>query len=826
MEPKESAFRIGLATSALLASCAPKPEVNTKDNLLNEPPPIVNPLPKEFVSSFPSKGIKDYSLAKEDSYLKELTEWTNLPDTEEDVGIAEQEEEPFPLDRLDFPNLSEYYLSSVEDMEDGEILEVNEYTLLYLIPLNLDETIAPARKIEQIVVKPGMNFEIAQNRVLVNKNGDRVEVSMLANTFGGKNFVVGVVNNATIDGSRTQFLTNNDDIEHISTYVVTGDTAYPNKVSNVLKSLVHVMKNGQLKAGEEYSYISMIGLDNIGILKEYDYGKNSSDTALLAGGVCASVTGISSLFSQVDGVNIGRLGIGRWTHPTPDTQYAQGPFSPRREDVDAAISINNITEERYDFTWEMKRDGYIAIDAQLFPTGIAYDETDDKGLGNTSDVGAIISYSFTEKEPIGQKEELQNLLEEHRDFRESQHQDPLPLQEQLINNKYSVDSTTKQAIDLLFLTQKKEDGGYFNEEILDIFKWEEKGMKVIDVQREKEMVIAEVIQPTMFYSVDLHENAFVMKKNHYGFFEESLIDKGTIEILEKKLILAQDGSSVVLGILHYEGDATKIGAVILEARDSDGTERYFVSYKQGSEVESFTPISSKTGTLKHEVIGEIEKIADYIYNPEDLTRVEKYMLDNSVIESVFELKVELDEYSDDNSLLVSEYLKGTNWYESILSKVGEEQIKQIIQIPNTVQIKGQPLQCVAFVKIMAAAYPELNVPDVFTPYQGYAKEIVPHILKPSEEIQTLPLWYGAVEITGSNIPVESYDSGDVFVTIGGEYGHTGVVLAKYKDDLDEWFLIVADSNRTFDGRIRVFVVDKYNINKMFGTEYMFIIRSK
>lgn len=371
-------------------------------------------------------------------------------------------------------------------------------------------------------------------------------------------------------------------------------------------------------------------------------------------------------------------------------------------------------------------------------------------------------------------------------------------------------------------TEEIEDDGIFNEEILDIFNWVEYGMEVKEVKRNLTPKTVEITQPTTILTADLSDNGFVMKGT-YSFLEKSTATAGKLEILDEKIITSEEGNSVVLGILPYEGKVKKIQAIIIEATDSDGTKQEYVKEIEDLDEEDteILEISSE----KHSIDEDILKLTRYIYNPEDLTRVKEYIEFNPTIESILSLKEALDEYPGNSKILLPQYLRETKWYQDMVDKVGEELMEKVIQIPTSVSIANQPIQCVAFDKMAKHIYPELNIPDVKTPNKGYAKEIAPYISSYNGQIHTLQLWYDAKQISGPKMPVNTYEPGDVFVTKEGEFGHTGVIVGKYTDNQGEPFLLVADSNRTFNGRIKLFVVDKYNIGSMLGTDYMYIIRS-
>lgn len=325
---------------------------------------------------------------------------------------------------------------------------------MYFVPLDNNQKVIEELPVKQFVIQPGMNFEVAQRRTLINAKGDTVEIYLLGNTFGGKNFVAAILGKISIEGKKSSFLKENyENIEDSATYIVTEDSVYPNKILNVLKAFGYLTDVGELKKDELYSYVSIIGLNQVGILSSYEKGRNSGGSVLYAGGVCATATGVSSLLSQVKGVEILPLGVGRWTHPGP---YAQGPFSADWRDIDATVAYQGEEGQTFDLKWKMNRNGYIKLDVQIFPTGLDFAQTDEDGLGHVSDVNAIFSLSFTEKEPVGQKEMLEDAWNSYYLFRESQHTTPLPYQDELKQKVIQKNGEIEKVIDLIYLKNEPD----------------------------------------------------------------------------------------------------------------------------------------------------------------------------------------------------------------------------------------------------------------------------------------------------------------------------------------------------------------------------------
>ena len=130
----------------------------------------------------------------------------------------EDEDEIIRLSEFEFPSLSKYSLESIENINENNIIKTEQNTLIYFIPLDLNNDIVDSSEVKQFVVKPGMNFEVAQKRVLIDKEGNKIEIQLLGNTFGGKNFVAAILTGIEKKGfERSSLVSNNSEkIEDVS----------------------------------------------------------------------------------------------------------------------------------------------------------------------------------------------------------------------------------------------------------------------------------------------------------------------------------------------------------------------------------------------------------------------------------------------------------------------------------------------------------------------------------------------------------------------------------------------------------------------------------
>mgnify|MGYP001767144473 FL=1 len=162
-----------------------------------------------------------------------------------------------------------------------------------------------------------------------------------------------------------------------------------------------------------------------------------------------------------------------------------------------------------------------------------------------------------------------------------------------------------------------------------------------------------------------------------------------------------------------------------------------------------------------------------------------------------------------------------------------DDINTIIGQSTTVNVEGQPLQCVGFAMLASELYPDLNIPDIGGAPITTARELIPTQLVDNKygEVTKAYTNYGALALAGP-LQLKDYQAGDLFVTTTGgiskitqkPFGHVGVILAKVVNNDGTTSLIVADSNRHNDGRIKIFEVNEKNLENIFGAEQRYIIR--
>lgn len=378
--------------------------------------------------------------------------------TELTYSVAEDDEaieKTFDISFLDFDKLASYKLEKIEDLPTGFAIETLDTTPLYIVPTDYNEEVVTKRDVKQVNVQEGMNFELAQRRTIQNSNGERIEIGIIRNTFGGSFFVAALPLSFTSSkGENISLVRKNEDVMRSVSYITTDDDNYPNKIMNVLLAFSNVSEfqdlEGEFQKDLTYSHISMIGIDRYNKLIEYKEGYNSAKRRLLAGGACASATGVSTLIHLIDGSRVDHLG-----HPN---MYAQGPFAPWAKDVDATVEIwrdENNEVHKNDLTYKPGENGYIQIDVSLVPSDIEFSKTAEDGVGGPADTVFVISLSYTDKKPQSQTQNILRMLDEYELYRESKHENSLPNIQNGTMKRFSLKSTGMEEIISLLYTSKK-----------------------------------------------------------------------------------------------------------------------------------------------------------------------------------------------------------------------------------------------------------------------------------------------------------------------------------------------------------------------------------
>ncbi|MGI6423119.1 MAG: hypothetical protein ACOX0X_00665 [Candidatus Dojkabacteria bacterium] len=335
-----------------------------------------------------------------------------------EIPKTDLEQKEFNYEILNIGEWANFELENVEKKEPGYGVEISEQTSLFMIPYKREDYFLNQNgKLKEIFAQEGTPFEIAEIRTLAGQNGEKVNIGIIANTYGAEVVAAVVLGAEDKNGTQKSFSVEREQKDaKIVTYIATEDFIYPNKVENILTALKNISiyqdQNGKLKAGEEYSYINLTGIRDSRTY-QYKTGLTSLGAEVRSGGVCAMSTGISSLlYTQEAEYKI----LERWAEPN---RYAQGPFSPSEQIVDSSVDYDGKTV--YDLRWIQGEDKYLNVNIAMSPTDIPFSQTSTNGIGGISDIFMIVSLSFEDNVRDNQTKYIEDNLKTYQNYRESQH---------------------------------------------------------------------------------------------------------------------------------------------------------------------------------------------------------------------------------------------------------------------------------------------------------------------------------------------------------------------------------------------------------------------
>ena len=353
--------------------------------------------------------------------IKSNEDITKIPHT----SALDAKKTDIDLKELAWNFLDQTYHNLVVDKEISRIktqkISTIDMTPVIYIPLRDDFLLDESSDLQVIPVQPGMIFQTSNIVRIRTKDGVVLTLGIVDNTYNYSQTGVAAVLLEICDSENNSIhFTKLDSLTSpIITYLGTKDDIYPNKIENILIALQQISmkqeKMGGFKKGNSYSFLNLVGLENGGLYSIYKDGFNKYLNPIRANGICAIATGISALLCENKYEPY--LFQERWVHKE---MYHQGPFSPIRKQVDAAIEFGLEAHQNYDLKWIHQADESIVINVEIFPTGLEFSETHVDGRAGPSDVGIILSLSFS---PIHleQSNHIELLLNNFKAYRESEH---------------------------------------------------------------------------------------------------------------------------------------------------------------------------------------------------------------------------------------------------------------------------------------------------------------------------------------------------------------------------------------------------------------------
>ena len=316
-------------------------------------------------------------------------------------------------------------LTKTIDQPFGTQIRTVRLTPLLFIPLRPDFFLDVSTELQLIPVSAKMTFQLAHEKSFFTSKNLEIRLGIISNTYNYQQTAVAALVLSVRDsaGNALSFVERTSVLQPVVTYIALRDDIYPNKIENIFIGLQRIAQyqeeNGGFKESKTISFLRLIGLENGELFNVYKDGNNKFYNPVRANGICAIATGISSLLSE-NGYE-SYMFQERWTH---QEMYHQGPFSPISKKVDAAIEFGPETARIFDLKFIPQEDGFFHINTHLFETGVEFSETWINGNGGLSDVGLIVTYSFS-PDYKEQSEVLKNQVDNFIQYRESKHTVPI-----------------------------------------------------------------------------------------------------------------------------------------------------------------------------------------------------------------------------------------------------------------------------------------------------------------------------------------------------------------------------------------------------------------
>lgn len=330
----------------------------------------------------------------------------------------------------DWPTLEPLEIAETEDS-----VEVVKPTEALIIPVTNDYFYNTKKDPTLIEIPAGTDIEIENIYSFKGEDDQIVRFTMLPNIMGTRGVPILILDSGHIDNGEYVIDSQNYKKAHSQeslasfSYLVGQEEIYPNKINNVLVAMENIAKRqeaeGMFIKGQEYSYIDLIGLDN---LQKFKDGYTSSRAVVRGGGVCAGATLLSNtLYGLAENSNVSweDTVIERWEH---SSRYYLSPFATNDFVTDATVEILNDKQRKdYDFRWIQPEDGFLKIDMMMVPNGLSFSDTESSGVGGGSDVEFMVTLSFTKEDPGPQAEQIRAYIEAYEEYRDSKHESVNPL---------------------------------------------------------------------------------------------------------------------------------------------------------------------------------------------------------------------------------------------------------------------------------------------------------------------------------------------------------------------------------------------------------------
>lgn len=262
--------------------------------------------------------------------------------------------------------------------------------------------------------------------------------------------------------------------------------------------------------------------------------------------------------------------------------------------------------------------------------------------------------------------------------------------------------------------------------------------------------------------------------------------------------------------------------------------KQYQGYRDSNHNTKLNELQMDVNILNHPITPEIFDSVDLIYNIQDIREFESIIAEKEQLQDILKLQEAVNSYDENSGIPIEKYLKETEWYKTFKDEESRKEADRRIMHATISRVQGQPLQCVGFVMLVSSLYPELSIPYVGGVQATTARELIPPVLREYNytDVIVRNAEVGGAVALGGALTIDMYKPGDLFIRKDGANaastqkptGHIGVILEKIVKENGKVVLLVADSNRDNDGRIKIFSVDESNLEEVFGQKTRYVFR--
>lgn len=189
---------------------------------------------------------------------------------------------------------------------------------------------------------------------------------------------------------------------------------------------------------------------------------------------------------------------------------------------------------------------------------------------------------------------------------------------------------------------------------------------------------------------------------------------------------------------------------------------------------------------------------------------------NCYLQEAFTLMKILNMVDQNSCPDVAAFLRSSDWYrEKQESGSLTPELESGIDQLGHIKIQGQPVQCVAWVNLLASLGHVDSPINIGAAVKG-PNDLIPNRILEGSYRGIASCATGGVITADPKLKIEELRAGNLFLIKNSNVGHVGTFLAT-KNVGGKRLVLTTDANRENDGRVRIFTLEDRNFDALLGT---------